>query len=257
MIDPSTDRSSRSNRSSPHSPPTRPAAPPRRPRRRPSRRVGGGWCGRRSRVWRCVRSRCRAPAPRSHGRTRPGRGCGGGDTPRGGSGRTRAGRTRSGQRISTHRGSVRDAGSRGTDSPGDHQDYSNPMITCRSVPLPATTRRRLYCRSVGAVVVLTHLTGFQQVALAEPAVRGAEVALYLVTGYLLFLPLVGGEAGPHSGRGAAVPLPVRRARAGDGRGHVHRRRAHAHQPPARPRVRRRAPRGGDRRHWRTRTSRAR
>ena len=39
-------------------------------------------------------------------------------------------------------------GSRGTDSPGDHQDFSNPMITCRSVPLPATTRRRLYCRSV-------------------------------------------------------------------------------------------------------------
>jgi len=32
------------------------------------------------------------------------------------------------------------SGSRGTDSPGDHQDFSNPMITCRSVPLPATTR---------------------------------------------------------------------------------------------------------------------
>lgn len=59
-------------------------------------------------------------------------------------------------------------------------------------PLPALA---LYA----AVVVLTHLTGFQQVALAEPGVRGAEVALYLVTGYLLFLPLVGGEAGPYSG----------------------------------------------------------
>jgi hypothetical protein len=32
---------------------------------------------------------------------------------------------------STHDGSVRDAGSRGTDSPGDHQDFSNPVITCR------------------------------------------------------------------------------------------------------------------------------
>src|SRR3954471_16579186 len=42
---------------------------------------------------------------------------------------------------STHRGSIRDAGSRGTDSPGDHQDFSNPMITCGSVPLPVTTRR--------------------------------------------------------------------------------------------------------------------
>ena len=49
---------------------------------------------------------------------------------------------------STHSGSIRDAGSRGTDSPGDHQDFSNPMITCRSVPLPATTRRRLYCRAL-------------------------------------------------------------------------------------------------------------
>ena len=59
-------------------------------------------------------------------------------------------------------------------------------------PMPALA---LYA----AVVVLTHLTGFQQVALTEPALRGAEVVLYLVTGYLLFLPLVGGEAGPRSG----------------------------------------------------------
>lgn len=34
---------------------------------------------------------------------------------------------------STHNGSIRDAGGRGTDSSGDHQDFSNPMITCRSV----------------------------------------------------------------------------------------------------------------------------
>jgi hypothetical protein len=30
---------------------------------------------------------------------------------------------------STHNGSIRDAGSRGTDSPVDHQGFSNPMIT--------------------------------------------------------------------------------------------------------------------------------
>ncbi len=48
--------------------------------------------------------------------------------------------------------------------------------------------------------MLTHLTGFQEVALADPAVRAAEEALYLVTGYLLFLPLIGSDAGPYSGR---------------------------------------------------------
>ena len=53
-----------------------------------------------------------------------------------------------------------------------------------------------------AVVVLTHLTGFQDVALADPAVRAGEELLYLATGYLLFLPLVGSEAGPYSGAGA-------------------------------------------------------
>lgn len=47
-----------------------------------------------------------------------------------------------------------------------------------------------------AVVVLTHLTGFQQVAVEHPVVRGAEAALYLVSGYLLFLPLVGDDEGP-------------------------------------------------------------
>lgn len=68
-------------------------------------------------------------------------------------------------------------------------------------PMPALA---LYA----AVVVLTHLTGFQQVALAEPAVRGAEIALYLATGYLLFVPLVGGEAGPYSGP-RALPYLLR------------------------------------------------
>lgn len=75
---------------------------------------------------------------------------------------------------------------RGDDPPG------GPVARLLTSPMPALA---LYA----AVVVLTHLTAFQQGAVAEPAVRGAEVVLYLVTGYLLFLPLVGGEAGPHSG----------------------------------------------------------
>ncbi|ODU29637.1 MAG: hypothetical protein ABT15_29365 [Pseudonocardia sp. SCN 73-27] len=46
-----------------------------------------------------------------------------------------------------------------------------------------------------AVVVLTHLTGFQQFALEHPWVRTAEAALYVAAGYLLFLPLVGEDMG--------------------------------------------------------------
>ena len=32
------------------------------------------------------------------------------------------------------------------------------MITCRSVPLPATTHRRLYCRTVLVLTIRTELT---------------------------------------------------------------------------------------------------
>ncbi|MBO0849738.1 MAG: cytochrome c oxidase assembly protein [Pseudonocardia sp.] len=49
-----------------------------------------------------------------------------------------------------------------------------------------------------AVVVLTHLTGFQQVSATNGWVRAGELALYLVTGWLFFLPLVGSERGPWS-----------------------------------------------------------
>ena len=48
------------------------------------------------------------------------------------------------------RGSVSDAGSRGTDSPGDHQDFSNPMITagpCLYLHRHAATTALLYCRT--------------------------------------------------------------------------------------------------------------
>jgi putative copper resistance protein D len=49
-----------------------------------------------------------------------------------------------------------------------------------------------------AVVVLTHLTGFQQLSATHPAVRATELTLYLVAGYLFFLPTVGSEPGPWS-----------------------------------------------------------
>ncbi|MBU3065924.1 cytochrome c oxidase assembly protein [Nocardia sp. NEAU-G5] len=44
-----------------------------------------------------------------------------------------------------------------------------------------------------AVLVLTHLTGFQQAMLTHAWVHTAELLLYLISGYLLLLPLVGGE----------------------------------------------------------------
>jgi len=49
-----------------------------------------------------------------------------------------------------------------------------------------------------AVVVLTHLTGFQQLSATHPSVRAAELALYLVAGYLFFLPTLSSEPGPWS-----------------------------------------------------------
>jgi cytochrome c oxidase assembly factor CtaG len=44
-----------------------------------------------------------------------------------------------------------------------------------------------------ATVVGTHLTGFMNVVLTHPAVHDMEHGLYLVAGYLYFLPLVGRE----------------------------------------------------------------
>ena len=47
-----------------------------------------------------------------------------------------------------------------------------------------------------AVIVLTHLTGFQQAMATHLWIHDTELALYLISGYLLFLPLIGSEAGP-------------------------------------------------------------
>lgn len=67
----------------------------------------------------------------------------------------------------------------------DHLRGSRPfhwLITPRStVPLYA------------AVLVLTHLTGFQQAMNQHMWIHDGELALYLITGYLLLLPLAGDE----------------------------------------------------------------
>ncbi len=44
-----------------------------------------------------------------------------------------------------------------------------------------------------AVLVLTHLTGFQEAMAQHMWIHHGEVVLYLATGYLLLLPLLGGE----------------------------------------------------------------
>jgi putative membrane protein len=48
------------------------------------------------------------------------------------------------------------------------------------------------------VVVLTHLTGFQQVSATDGAVRSVELALYVVSGWLFFVTLIGAERVPWS-----------------------------------------------------------
>ncbi|WP_083709837.1 cytochrome c oxidase assembly protein [Williamsia sterculiae] len=48
-----------------------------------------------------------------------------------------------------------------------------------------------------AVLVMTHLTGFQQAMTAHMWVHDLELVLYLVSGYLLLLPLIGGEFSGH------------------------------------------------------------
>ena len=46
------------------------------------------------------------------------------------------------------------------------------------------------------VLVITHLTGFPELMATQPWAHHLEQALYLLSGYLLFLPLVGSEASP-------------------------------------------------------------
>jgi cytochrome c oxidase assembly factor CtaG len=62
----------------------------------------------------------------------------------------------------------------------------SPVVTTLTWPPAATT---LYC----AVVVGTHLTPFGNLVLRSPAVHDAEHVLYLLAGYLFFLPVLGSE----------------------------------------------------------------
>jgi putative membrane protein len=48
------------------------------------------------------------------------------------------------------------------------------------------------------LVVLTHLTGFQQLSATDGSLRGVELAAYLACGWLFFFPLLGGELGSWS-----------------------------------------------------------
>lgn len=57
------------------------------------------------------------------------------------------------------------------------------VLTCPAVSVP------IYA----ATVVGTHLTSFQNVTVRHPAAATAEIMLYLVAGYLYFLPSVGDE----------------------------------------------------------------
>lgn len=54
-----------------------------------------------------------------------------------------------------------------------------------------------------AVLVLTHLTGFQEAMAQHMWIHHSEVVLYLVAGYLLFLPLLGDEL---TGRAPIAPF---------------------------------------------------
>ena len=47
-----------------------------------------------------------------------------------------------------------------------------------------------------AVLVITHLTGFPEAMATQPGMHYLEQVLYLVSGYLLFWPLVGSEVSP-------------------------------------------------------------
>jgi putative copper resistance protein D len=74
----------------------------------------------------------------------------------------------------------------------------------RSRPLRILTFPLTALMTYTSVIVLTHLTGFQQTAAGDTALRGLEIASYLASGYLLFWPLAGSEAAPWQ-----VPYPLR------------------------------------------------
>lgn len=74
----------------------------------------------------------------------------------------------------------------------------NPVHTwikraVRSRPVTLITAPPVVAVLYGATIVLTHLTGFMNVVLTNESVHAAEHLLYLVVGYLYFLPILGDE----------------------------------------------------------------
>ena len=65
--------------------------------------------------------------------------------------------------------------------------------TVRSTPISVITFPLVGVLVYIATVVGTHLTGFMNVSLQHPVVHDLEHVLYLVVGYLYFLPLIGRE----------------------------------------------------------------
>jgi cytochrome c oxidase assembly factor CtaG len=74
----------------------------------------------------------------------------------------------------------------------------NPLHTWTKAVIRSRVVAALTCPPVAATLYLativgTHLTGFMNLTLQHQGVHDAEHALYLVTGYLYFLPLLGSE----------------------------------------------------------------
>jgi putative copper resistance protein D len=71
--------------------------------------------------------------------------------------------------------------------------HSWTKAVIRSRVVSAVTCPPLAAAVYAAVIVGTHLTGFMDVALRHESVHQLEHAMYLVAGYLYFLPLLGSE----------------------------------------------------------------
>jgi putative copper resistance protein D len=63
----------------------------------------------------------------------------------------------------------------------------------RSTPVAVVTHPGVGLALYSAVIVGTHLTGFMDAMAQHPWLMGAEQWLYLLTGYVYFLPLLGAE----------------------------------------------------------------
>lgn len=67
------------------------------------------------------------------------------------------------------------------------------MRFLESGPIAVLTNPAVAFVLYGAVLIGTHLTPFLEVRLEHPWLMHVEIAAYLVSGYLFFLPIIGGE----------------------------------------------------------------